>query len=127
MAFNAFEKLTLSEDGETVFLGGKTELPFKAARIEAAIIDASDQNRRLQAFIEGGGVEGIIESPWAVELDQSGLDPDKKPFEASDTVLIAGVATSLDGELFIWGDVFGEPLNTLVPTNPFGVKTSPKQ
>lgn len=127
MAFNAFEGVTLSEDGETVFLDGRTDLPFKAARIEGTIIDVGDEDRRLQDFIVGGGDEGIIESPWAVELAQSALEPGKEPFDATDTVLVAGVATSLDGEVFIWGDVFGQTPIKVEPTDPIVTKTSPKK
>ncbi len=48
MAFNAFAGVTLSGDRKTVIIDGLTNPPFVPRRIDAAVIDPRDEDRRLQ-------------------------------------------------------------------------------
>ena len=55
MAFNAFNGVALSADEAELAVSGHTNEPFAATRIEAAIVDTADEDRRLQGVCDATG------------------------------------------------------------------------
>jgi len=105
MAFNAFTAVKLSDDGKTVLVKGKSTEDYDAQRIEVAVIDVNDEDRRLQ---------GPADDPEKPEWEATLLnEPDgKPPFKDGDTVVVAGAATSEKDGFELWAGVSEDDLLT---------------
>jgi hypothetical protein len=99
-AFHAFKRPRVSADGKTLFLDGHRRAGFEAVKIQAVIIALRDDDKRLEDCTTGSP----LSDDWTVTIDQSQL-PAAERFGKDEEAYLVGVATSKDGETFVWGGV----------------------
>jgi hypothetical protein len=99
MSLNAFDGVTVTDDGKTVFVDGHSNPPFEADEIDVVIIAVADEDKRLK-----GKVANPHQSSWTAQIDQSKLSDDEA-FAAGEEVTVVGSARAESGEVDLWAGI----------------------
>lgn len=100
MAINAFTGVAHDTTSNQLLVDGTTDTAqFEVTRIDVVVIDAGNEDRRLEKTITGPKEGDPISSPWFAPIDQT----EYVAFAAGDMVNVVGLATSASGDTFLWG------------------------